>query len=393
MRSYRALLIAFLCVSSVMFGQSSDANALSVECRALMVKGEALQAVQKAQSAVQANPSQAMPHGLLAEMLAASLPKVRLDMYPKFKSGARSEAMKALAMDPFQPNALESLRILEGRAHGVAQLVPLDVMLRIDRAEAQLRSGQVDQASAAFAQIAQIEPRIAGIYCYAGDAWVADGKMSLAVQAYQQALAQDHENLPALCGLATAEMKSEHLDKAVSIIGQAIEIDPSSTRAWDVYEVIERQSGRALTQLTLPLWVIEKYPGKGKLEWLAEMSDERPDSQFWEKYRISYSVELEDLERGIKPIARWASVATSPYGACIVSWVDAIKSLPPKDDPGWDPVVTYMRKFDKDDHLQPAVFLLFYEPRWASEYRAWRKSNPNGVMKFLETYAVRPGVR
>jgi hypothetical protein len=34
--------------------------------------------------------------------------------------------------------------------------------------------------------------------------------------------------------------------------------------------------------------------------------------------------------------------------------------------------------------------LLQYRESWRAEFEAWKKANPNGIRKFVNTYALRP---
>ncbi len=379
-----------LCLAAaVLAGQAPSLDTLAADCQALMSKGDPLGAIQRAQGAVQKDPTRALPHGVLAEMLMASLPRVRADLAPKFRQGARTEALKALAIDPVQPNALESLRMLDGRAVGVSRTVSGDVMLRINQAEAQLRTGQAEQAAQMFQALVDTTPACAAIDSYAGDAWVLAGKLDLAAQAYQQALRLEPECSPALRGLAATHVRSGHQDVARNLLEQAIVLDPSDRHAWDAYEAIENSRGRALVHLALPLWAVEKSPGAGELEWVAQLPDTRSDYRFWETYRIAVLVGTRFFYKKTRYPAT-GMIESSLSGVNIHAWVGAIKSLPSRDDTSWDPVVAFMRKCDQGNRLQAAVYLLFYDARWASEYRDWRRSNPDAATSFLRGNAVRP---
>ena len=360
-----------------------------MECRALLAKGDIKAAIQRAQAAIQQNPAGALPHGVLSEMLLEGLPWTKPDMASKFRQGAKAEALKALEMDALQPNALESLRRLEGRAHGVEALVADPVMQRVDRGEALLRGGHPEQAGSAFEEIAKTAPGVAGIECYAGDAWLAAGKVDMALLAYQRAISDQADCTAALTGLAVVNTRQGRLDGAQNLIIRSIQSDPSDRSAWDAYEAIEKLCGRSLTHLSLPLFAVARFPGKNHVEWMLDLPEDRPDHAFWEEYRIATTVDLGLYYAKIRDVVGTMR-ASGPFDVSRGAWSDAIRTLPSKDDPAWDPVVPWMRKFARSDHLYAAVFCLFFDSRWRTEYRAWLKSNPDGIRAFLQTYAVRP---
>ena len=364
-------------------------DTLTADCRALLAKGDVKGAIQKTQAAVQQNPDSALPHGVLSEVLLGSLPWTKPDMAAKFRQDVKAEAMKALAVDPAQPNALESLRYLEGRAHGVGALVSAPVMSQVDQAEAQLRSGHPEQAAQAFEEIEKAAPGVAGIACYAGDAWLAAGKTDPATSAYQRALKVKADCAPALVGLAVINARQGHLDEARDFAMRAIQSDPAERHSWDAYEAIEKQAGRTLTHLSLPLFAVAKFPGKNQVEWMVPLPEDLPDYKFWEEYCLSINAGME-WSRHMARDANGAAIARSPFGISLDAWSKTVRALPSKDDPSWDPIIPWMRKFERSNQLQPAVFTLFFDPRWEGEYRAWLKSNPDEIRKFLQSYSVRP---
>ena len=381
----KKLCLVVSVIALPMMGQES----LGVDCRALLAKGDAQGAIQKALGAVQHDPSAALPHGVLAETLLASLPWTKPETAAKFRQGARTEAQKALAIDPVQAEALETMRIVEGRAHGVAEHVPGPVMTRVDQAEALLRSGHADQAGSAFEEIAKAVPGVSGIDSYSGDAWMAASKIESAVMAYQRAVTEDSESGPAYRGLGLAHAAQGDLDASRKMLEMAIQLDPLDSHAWDAYEAVEKRNGRTLTHLTLPPWILQKSLVMDPDGWMREVPQDRTDRKFWESYRTSVWVDYQLFRRGTHDsVGR--RIASSEFGVEAEAWVSAIKGLPPTDDPTWDPLVAWMRKFDRNDQLYPAVFLLFFVDRWKGEYRAWLKSNPGAVEKFLKAYPVRP---
>jgi hypothetical protein len=42
------------------------------------------------------------------------------------------------------------------------------------------------------------------------------------------------------------------------------------------------------------------------------------------------------------------------------------------------------------DQLETALLLLEYKESYRAEFEAWKKAHPDGIRKFIDTYALQP---
>jgi hypothetical protein len=93
--------------------------------------------------------------------------------------------------------------------------------------------------------------------------------------------------------------------------------------------------------------------------------------------------------------AQWDAVrearpGRSAFDTELAAWEAALPRIAalPQADRIKDSTMSAMLRFYHGGQLKPALFLIAYRESYRRDFEAWKKANPDGIRRFVETFRV-----
>jgi tetratricopeptide (TPR) repeat protein len=381
------IMLALACAQAEAVQLNKAAEALMNESHVLRSQGKNQEAFNKLAAAAQADPAASLPLSGMANMLADVADRAPGDEAEKFRQRAEVLAHQALKLEPDDPVAQEVLRELEDGK-------PLPLHKPSAAAEALLHEGEVlftskkpDEALLKYERAAQIDPQYSTAWIYAGDCFFVQQKWAEAETRFRKGVEVEPLNAQGWRFLADALIRQSKRDAAEEALIGGIAAQPSQLPNWGRLAQMRDATGFPLTRLQL----VRKAKGEldsttGKLNITIDPSidssdmSKQADGMMWMTLAAKQA------------LSRKAE--TTPFAYELSSWRAALEVADKMAADGkgelTDPALKTMQMLAKADQLETALLLLQYKESYRPEFEAWKKANPNGIRKFINTYGLQP---
>ena len=343
------------------------------QANAQKLAGKYTEALASYTAAAKADPSASQALSYSAMLLFQASQTTDPKNVEQYRGEAQAYAKAALKVDQRDPNAMEVLRLL---ADGVEQQrrEPLPAALPV-LLEGEALFGQRKYAEAAvkYEQAIRLDPTYSDAVVYLGDCYYMQGDMAHAEQKFRLAAEMEPQYGPAWRYLYDALLKQDKKTEAQAAAFGALATVPSNLPNWlRVYEAME-QAGRPLTRFP---W----QPRASLTGTNIRLDPSQPDadSTIWLAYAMSMAAETSGKTK------------VSPYAHTLAAWKTTLKIISELGgaDKIKDPGLRDMVRFDRGGQLQAAIFALHYKEAYRSEFEAWKKAEPDGLRRFVETFRV-----
>jgi Tfp pilus assembly protein PilF len=372
---------------------NAAAEALVKEANVLAAQNKYQEAINKYSEAMKADPSSSTPLSHIAHVLLMVSLKNTPENAAKLKQQAEGAARQALKLEPDDPLAQEVLRTLLDDKPAPLH-VPTEAAWKLaQEGEVLFQSQKPDEARAKYEQAAQLDPLYSSAWVYAGDCYYTQKNWPEAEARFRKATEIEPLNSQAWRFLSDALAQQGKRPAAEAALLSGIAAQPSQQPNWDKLAALRGAAGFPLTSLHLVRkgsGRVDSDTGKPVVNLDPSLNgaaaQKSPDGALW------LMVGMTQANLLLKN--REAKGADKPFAIELAAWEGAMKVADEIAGNGGgevaDPALKTMRMLAKAGQLETALLLLQYKESWRPEFEAWKKENPNGIRKFIDTYGLRP---
>ena len=398
-------IVLFLCCHFA-FGvhaQTDDVLFGNTKSKALIDEGNALwsqlkinEALEKFSLASKADPMASGPWSHTAALYMFASTKTDPKYVEEYRERARGAATRALELFAGDPLAQETLRSLMAPSTPTLASSSRDAMEFFNEAERLFQSRDFQAAIKKYEKAFALDPAFAEAILYAGDCYFQLGNFDEAEIRYRQSINVNPRNFQAWRFLAHAQTK---LGRPLEVIKlsllKSIEVQPNYLPAWEQYSALTEMQNGPLQVLNANRPVrlkANKKDGKQSFDIVVDPKIDTKgtdvDSAVWLQYGLIKATLLaagESKDSTVKLVSKVAS----PFDAELLSWKTVFQQEHEKADLR-DPLLQRLRQFVKEEQIEAAIFIFFFDESYRTEFENWKKSHPLGIQQFIEKYALRP---
>ncbi len=367
-----ALLHAFPALAEVIPLNEKAATLLN-KGLALDAEGKAKEAMEHFTEAAKIAPTASAPLSMIADMWLRASRGAPVNEVGQYRQVAGTKARAALKLDDRDPVAMEVLRKLsdgdERKRHAPS---PAAEQAAVE-GERLFSEKKYDEARAKYELAVQRDPAFVQALVYVGDCYFMQGDMLRAEQTFHKATQLDPLLGQAWRFLFDALLHQGKLKDAEAAALGALAANPGEKPNWmRVGHLMKLTTQQKLAPFQL---VRKAMFEEGKIVVDPEAAES--DAVFWLGYGLA-------LAAG-KPSA-------SPFARELEAWTSAliIAAEGGKADQITDESVRQMLRFHKAGQLKAAIFALLYREAYRPEFEAWKKAEPDGLKRFVDTFRTGP---
>ncbi|NYE62854.1 tetratricopeptide (TPR) repeat protein [Duganella sp. 1224] len=388
-----SLLLALVCAAgqaSVLPNQA--AAPLQQEAVVLTAQGKYKDAIAKFQEAAKADPAASGPLAGIANVLMMASLQAQGEAAARLRGQAESVARQALALGADDPLAQEVLRHLLDDKPAPLHVPTPAAAKAMQEGEVLFHAKQYDEALAKYQEAARLDPQYSAAEVYAGDCYFAQKKWPESEERFRKATEIEPLNGQAWRFLADALSWQGKWPAAETALFNGIAAQPNQLPTWDKLASLRGKQGYPLTALHLQRKSFVKLDANGKFvinldeQYRDDKARLAGDGAMWFAYAAF------EVDARLKN--QQANVADQPFAIEVAAWRSALKVVDEVvangGDDIHDPALLNLRMLARDGQLEAGLMLLQYRESWRAEFEAWKKAHPDGVRKFVNTYALRP---
>jgi tetratricopeptide (TPR) repeat protein len=321
-------------------------------------------------AAVKADPAASEALSYLALLMVRASQNTEAKYIESYRAQARDYANAALKVDARDPNAMEALRQLEDGVEQRRRAPAAAAIKAVNEGELLFSEGKYAAAALKYEQAILLDPGYADAVVFLGDCYYVQGDMARAEQKFRQATVMDPQYGAAWRYLYDALRKQDKRAEAEAAAFGALAAMPSALPNWlRVVESMEL-AGPPLAQFK---WQ-PRAAVKGT-EIQIDPTGPESDGTAWTAYGLSLAAADAKLAPFARELATWTSTLQ------IISELGSADKI---QDPG----LRHMIAFHKGGQLKAALFALHYKEAYRAEFEAWKKAEPDGLKRFVETFRV-----
>jgi tetratricopeptide (TPR) repeat protein len=368
-------LLAALALStpalSAIITSDGKARALINQGQVHEFAGKINEALESYRAAAKADPTASEPLSYLALLMVYASQNTVAKNVEQYRAQAASYANAALKVDKQDPNAMEALRRL---ADGVEQRrrEPAPAAYKaVLEGEALFREGKYAEAALKYEEAIGLDPVYSDAVVFLGDCYYMQDDMARAEQKFRQAAQMDPLYGAAWRYLFDALRKQGKNKEAEAAAFGAIASMPSSKPNWLRVAESMDLAGRPIK----PFQWQARASAKGT-EIQIDPTGPASDGTAWTAYGLS--------------LAAADAKKLSPFARELEAWKSTLQIIGElgSGDKIQDQGLRDMIRFNQGGQLKAAIFALHYKEAYRAEFEAWKKAEPEGLKRFVETFRV-----
>lgn len=368
-----ALLLAALALSAPTHADVASkvelARTLISQGKAHEEAGKFNEALESYRAAAKADPGASEPLSHLALLMVYASKNTEATYVQSYRAQATTYANAALKVDAHDPNAMEALRLLADSVEQQTYEPAPAALAAVKEGELLFSSGKYAEAALKYEAAIRLDPAYPEAVVLLGDCYYMQGDMVRAEQQFRQATVMHPSHGTAWRFLYDALVKQGKFKEAQAAAFGALAAMPSAKPNWQrVGEAMDR-AGRTMRLFTWhPRAAIQ-----GK-EIHIDPTGPESDGAAWMAYAVSLAAE----QKGT-PFARQLAILKST-----LQIIDELAKADKITDQG----LRDMIRFNKAGQLKAALFALHYKEAYRVDFEAWKKAEPDGLKRFVETFLV-----
>jgi len=393
MKTVRAVsvLLALVCAA----GQASvlpnkAAEPVVQEAQLLAAQGKYREAITKFQEAGKLDPQSSLPLSGVANVLMKASQTAQGDEVTRLRQQSESLARQALALGADDPLAQEVLRNLLDDRPPPLHVPNQQAWKAMQEGEVLFQANKPDEALVKYEEAARLDPQYSSAVVNAGDCYFVQKKWPEAEALFSKATQIEPLNGQAWRFLADALSWQGKWAASETALFNGVAAQPNQLPTWDKLAFLRNKQGYPLTALTLKRKsrVVADPQRDGKLAIQMDAEFNGKDNQQVPEGAVWLAVAMYELN------ARAKNPADQPFAIELAAWRTALQAVDEVVAKGGqdikDPALLNLRQLARDDQLEAGLLLLEYRESWRAEFEAWKKAHPDGIRKFVNTYALRP---
>jgi tetratricopeptide (TPR) repeat protein len=393
MKTVRAVsvLLALVCAA----GQASvlpnkAAEPVVQEAQLLAAQGKYREAITKFQEAGKLDPQSSLPLSGIANVLMKASQTAQGDAVTRLRQQSESLARQALALGADDPLAQEVLRNLLDDRPPPLHVPNQQAWKAMQEGEVLFQANKPDEALVKYEEAARLDPQYSSAVVNAGDCYFVQKKWPEAEALFSKATQIEPLNGQAWRFLADALSWQGKWAASETALFNGVAAQPNQLPTWDKLAFLRNKQGYPLTALKLKRKsrVVADPQRDGKLAIQMDAEFNGKDNQQVPEGAVWLAVAMYELN------ARAKNPADQPFAIELAAWRTALQAVDEVVAKGGqdikDPALLNLRQLARDDQLEAGLLLLEYRESWRAEFEAWKKAHPDGIRKFVNTYALRP---
>lgn len=393
MKNVRAVsvLLALVCAG----GQASvlpnkAAEPLVQEAQLLTAQGKYREAITKFQEAGKLDPQSSLPLSGVANVLMKASQTAQGDAATRLRQQSESLARQALALGEDDPVAQEVLRNLLDDRPPPLHVPNQQAWKAMQEGEVLFQANKPDEALVKYEEAARLDPQYSSAVVNAGDCYFVQKKWPEAEALFSKAAQIEPLNGQAWRFLSDALSWQGKWAASETALFNGVAAQPNQLPTWDKLAFLRNKQGYPLTALKLKRKsrVVADPQRDGKLAIQMDAEFNGKDNQQVPEGAVWLTVAMYELN------ARAKNPTEQPFAIELAAWRTALQAVDEVVAKGGqdikDPALLNLRQLARDDQLEAGLLLLEYRESWRAEFEAWKKAHPDGIRKFVNTYALRP---
>jgi tetratricopeptide (TPR) repeat protein len=369
------------------------AEPLVQEANVLVAQGKYQDAVAKFQEAAKADPAASSPLSGIANVLLKASLGATGDAAARLRQQSESVARQALTLGADDPLAQEVLRNLLDDKPAPLHVPTQAAWKATQEGEVLFQSNKPAEALLKYQEALRLDPQYSTAEVNAGDCYFVQKQWPQAEQHFRKATEIEPLNGQAWRFLADALGWQAKWSASEAALLNGVAAQPNQLPTWDKLASLRNKQGYPLTALNLKRKSrVTLDPASGKYtvqldsEFSGKDSKQAADGAVWLAV-ATYEVNARSKNQQEK-------ATDQPFAIEVQAWRAALgivdETVAKGGEDIHDPALLNLRALAKDDQLETGLMLLAYKESWRGEFEAWKKAHPDGIRKFVNTYALRP---
>lgn len=368
------------------------AEPLVNEANVLVAQGKYQEGIAKFQEAAKADPAASGPLSGIANVLFKASFNAKGDAAVKLRQQAEGVARQALTLGADDPLAQEVLRNLTDDKPAPLHMPNQAAWKAMQEGEVLFHSNKLDEALAKYDESLRLDPLYSTAAVNAGDCFFVQKKWPEAEERFRKATGIEPLNGQAWRFLADALGWQGKWSAYETALFNGVAAQPNQLPTWDKLASYRNKQGYPLTALNLKRKsrvVLDPESGKFTIKLDSDFTaagKQVPDGALW--------LAVAQYEVNVRSKNQQEKVADQPFAIEVQAWRTGLAIIDETVANGGadisDPALLNLRMLAKDDQLEAGLLLLAYRESWRAEFEAWKTAHPDGIRKFVNTYALRP---
>lgn len=353
---------------------SADPKVLAMikQARSLAADNKYNEALALYRSAAAADPTASQATSSIAMLFATAATMSTGKDAATYREQAAGHARAALAIDARDPMAQEVLRGLADEVAPPQQTTTPEAQRAISEGEALFHDKKYAQALQKYEAAARLDPNYAIALLYIGDCYFMQDDLVRAEEHFRKAVALDPLLGSGWRFLFDTLVKQNKFQDAQVAAVAAVAAMPSANLSWARVRMLAEREGQA--------WHSFVWEPKARVTATNKITMEpdqpKSDGAIWLAYALSQLPAKDSKEK------------LSPFAAELAAWNTTAQIIMETGGPDklHDENLRALARFHQAGQLKAALFALNYKEAYRAEFEAWKKAEPDGLKRFIDTF-------
>lgn len=290
---------------------------------------------------------------------------------------ARNFAVDALLIDGSDMDAQDIMTGLSGAFDQQKYQPAAAVKALSDQADMLYDARQYQAAIRKYEEVIGRDPRYPDVYVNLGDCLFQMGEKAGAEQAYRKAIELDRNYEGAWMALNKLLTRQKREKDAEAAAFGAVAALPSTIDGWgELFALLRQKDSKA-----------RRFDYKPKASYSLLRKKFLIDQDMGPIERSAWIVVANAQQAASDPAQQ-----RSPFQILLATWTTALPELAKTDkaNPVNDATLRDMLAFHQAGQLKAALFALQYKEAYRPDYEAWKKAEPDGLKRFIDTFRIVP---
>lgn len=366
-----------LAASAQLYMGNEQSQALRKEGEAFEEQDKIKEAMSRYVAAFEADSKASMPVARIAYLYLRLAQVAEKDKADAYRAEAGKAALTALSIDAGNTLAMEVMRQLDDPLPQARYQPTKASQAAVLEGELLFRAKKYPEAIAVYERALALDPRNVDAIVYLGDCHYVQADYASAEKFFRRATEADPLLGMAWRFLFDTQMKLAKLKDAELAALGAVAARPNELPSWQRVAQLHAAWGQKFTKLRL---VPRARLKEGSKQIEIDAGQVAPDSAVWMAYAMaqaSGSLEPANTSPFERELAAWETTML------IIGELGAAAQL--KDEG-----LRQMVAFHAAGQLKAALFALRYREIYRPDFEAWKKAEPGGLKKFIDTFHTGP---
>lgn len=363
--------------------QAKKAEKLALQAEQAIDEGDIWQAYKKSTKAIEKDDQNARAYRARGMALIVAAQEPENDLAGEMLGESLIMFQRCAALEGPGGGCEGLAAQLAGALSGAASRIPepefscsAEAHASLDAAESAFHARELEVAAGHYQKAVDLCPAAVPWYTWYGDVYFQLDKFEEAIGLYNLSLELDPCYWPAHRFTADVRFRQGMLEDAQSAAAKAVACNPDYTLGWNTLGAIADQRGRRLTRVVVEKPVVNA--GQDGAQIMLS-GDAFAAPGFGGGVGLLYALSLASAEDGLSPLQAERHAVRQT-----LLFVAEAEDLPPETRAFWQ----VMANAEADGYLDEAIFLLLLDDKLLPEYLAYRETNRQRLVDFVQKHLV-----